>query len=100
MTWVNKALRIENSSITFTKPFACIIDMFPKMTNHKAQHNGKCITCIISYHNLENQKIHQRGDYKSIAMIMGGEGHMAIKKLSEQIERFDQDTSTNSKSKG
>jgi len=33
----------------------------------------------LKYQTHKNQKIHQRGDYKSIAMIMGGEDHMAIR---------------------
>ena len=49
----------------------------------------------------KNQKIHQRGDYKSMTMIMGGEDHMAIEQLSVQIDRqIDQVTPTSPQSRG
>ena len=49
----------------------------------------------------KNQKIHQRSDYKSMTMIMGGEDHMAIEQLSVQIEReTDKVTPTSPQSRG
>ena len=41
-------------------------------TKHQNQNSD------LKYQNHKNQKIHQRGDYKSMTMIMGGEYHMVI----------------------